>query len=230
MIATRLIMAGLVVVFALSMVKSFAKEPDQAKLLKQLATRVQYLEDMIAIQKLQSQYAYWLFTQNYAKIAEHCFARRADGIAVEFSDSGVYKGTEGIQRLFKAFEATKKAPGFFTLHMTANPYIEIAKDGQSAKSVWLSPGATASGGNARWVWGPYYIDYVREDGQWKIRRSVFAPLFRNEYEKSWTKATEHGTVTNSIPSKPDAPTTIYRPYDPTRIDLFKDYPQLPDPY
>ena len=210
--------------------KSKSKAVDQEKLLQQLAARVQYLEDMIEIQKLQSQYAQYLFTQKYDKILERCFAKRAAGIEVEFSDSGVYKGIESVRRLFTAFEGTKNTAGFFTLHMTVNPYIVIAKDGQSARSSWLSPGAASSPSGARWIWGPYYVDYVREDGQWRIRRSVFAPLFRTEYEKSWLNSTDSGTVRNSISAQPDGPPTLYRPFDKNRKDLFRDNPPLPEPY
>jgi SnoaL-like protein len=209
--------------------KGGGKGMDQEKLLQQLAARVQKLEDMIEIQKLQSQYGYLLFTQRYDKIPA-LFAKRAEGIQVEFSDSGVYLGYEGVQRLYKAFEATKDVAGFFTLHMTVNPYIVIAKDGQSAKSAWLSPGAASNGQAARWIWGPYYVDYAKEDGVWKIRRTCFAPLFRNEYEKSWLTSIDHGTVTKGLPSKPDLPPTLYRPFDKNRKDMFKDSPPLPEPY
>ena len=199
--------------------------------LENLAARLRKVEDLLEIQQLQSQYAYWLFTQQYDQIADHCFAQRADGVAIEFSDSGVYQGIEGVRRIFKAFAATRSIPGFFTLHMTVNPYIVIAVDGQSAKSVWLSPGAAASRAGARWIWGPYYVDYVREDGCWKIRSTVFAPLFRNRYEHSWVEETDHGSVKGPFAAcPPDAPPTLYRPYDKDQTDLFKDYPELPEPF
>ena len=234
---TRCFLAGLALFFVFPLAearaagqKRAAEGTSQDKLLRQLAARVQHLEDVIEIQTLQAQYGYFLFTQNYAGIVERCFAKRASGIEIEFSDSGVYKGVEGVRRLFKAFEENKNVPGFFTLHMTVDPYIVIAKDGQSARSVWLSPGATANSAKARWVWGPYYVDYVREDGKWRIKRSVFAPLFRNEFEKSWLESTDPGTVTRGLSSKPDGPPSIYRPFDKNKTNLFKDYPALPEPY
>jgi len=199
--------------------------------MQNLASRVQRLEDTLEIQQLQSQYAYWLLTQNYDKIIEHSFAHHADGILIEFSDSGVYKGIEGVRRIFTAFAATREIPGFFTLHMTVNPYIVIAADGQSAKSTWLSPGAASSSAGARWIWGPYYVDYVRENGQWRIRSTIFAPLFRNRYETSWVEETDHGSVKGPFAkSPPDEPPTRYRPYDPQQKSLFEDYPELPEPY
>jgi len=204
--------------------------PGQTDLIEKLAARVQHLEDLLAIQQLQSKYNQLLFTQDYARIVEECFAKKAEGIEVEFSDSGVYRGRAGVERLYKAFEATKKIPGFFTMHLTVNPYIVIAGDGQSARSSWMSPGATASSAGARWVWGPYYVDYVREDGEWRIRKTRFAPLFRNRYENSWVTETDHGSVRGALSTQPDAPPTLYKPYDSKQTDLFKDFPELPEPY
>ena len=199
--------------------------------LESLAARLQKLEDTLAIQQLQSQYAYWLFTQEYKKIADHCFAQRAAGVGIEFSDSGVYQGIEGVRRILTAFEATRSLPGFFTMHLTVNPYIVIAQDGESAKSVWMSPGAAGNHASARWIWGPYYVDYVREDGRWKIKYTVFAPLFRNRYEHSWVEETDHGSVRGPFANcPPDAPPTLYRPYDKDQVDLFRDYPGLPEQY
>ena len=200
------------------------------QLLKELSDRVQYLEDMTAIQKLQSQYIQLLFTQDFDKIMDCCFARNLEDISVEFSDSGVYKGQESVTALYRNFEATRNAPGFFIMHLMVNPYIEIAADGMSAKSSWMSPGASASRSGGRWIWGPYYVDYVREDGQWRISRTHFVPIFRNRYETSWVEETDHGSVRDALSVEPDAPTTLYKPYDKNQADMFKEFPELPEPY
>src|SRR5690606_19016919 len=120
--------------------------------------------------------------------------QQTDDVSVEFSDSGIYRGRDSVRRLYEAFDATKRIPGFFILHMTVNPYIEIAADGRSARSHWLSPGATGSNTSAGWVWGPYYIDYVKENGEWRIQHSNLAPVFRTTFETSWAQATDNGTV------------------------------------
>jgi hypothetical protein len=197
-----------------------------------LAARVQYLEDVNAIQKLQSKYAHYLFTQDYAKIYDECYSKRSPDVSVEFSDSGVYRGAESVRKLYEAFEVTKTVPGFFILHMTVNPYIEVAADGTSARSHWLSPGATGSNTSAGWVWGPYYVDYVKENGEWLILRSNLAPVFRNSYDVSWANATDNGTVRGVLAVEPDAPPTQYRPYHEAKQqpDIFADYPELPEPY
>ena len=200
--------------------------------LAELARRVQHLQDMLEIQQLQSKYAHYLFTQRFERIVDECFALHLPEVSVEFSDSGVYRGLEHIRALYRAFAATRKVPGFFILHMAVNPYIVIAADGRSARSHWLSPGAVGSNSSAAWVWGPYYIDYVKEAGAWRILHSNLAPLFRNRYEVSWAQATDHGTVRGVLTAQPDAPSTLYRPFNEVKreADIFRNHPQLPEPY
>lgn len=205
---------------------------EASQTIESLLARVQRLEDMIEIQKLQSKYAHLLFKLDTDRIVDECLARKAGDVTLEFSDSGVYRGHEKIRQVYKDFGKAKQIPGFFIMHMTVNPYIEIAKDGRSARSHWLSPGAVGSNTSARWVWGPYYIDYVKEDGEWKILHTNLAALFRNSYEKSWSEASEHGSVREVLTDPPDAPSTLYRPYNEAKKepDVFRNHPPLPKPY
>jgi hypothetical protein len=207
-------------------------DPETAQLLRSLNERVQKLEDTLEIQKVQSKYTHYLFTQRFDKVVDEVMAKNAPDLSVEFSDSGVYRGLESVKALYESFEEAKKIPGFFILHMTVNPYIEIAADGKSARAHWLSPGASGSNKSASWIWGPYYVDYVKEDGQWRILHSNLAPLFRNPYEDSWAKATHHGTVKGILSAVPDEPSTQYRPYNEVKkeADIFRNYPDLPKPY
>jgi hypothetical protein len=198
-----------------------------------LAERMRYLEDMTAIQKLQAAYVHSLFTQRYESVPA-LFARNAPDVRVEFSDSGVFEGRASVERLYGAFARTRNVPGFFIMHMAVNPYIEIAADGQNARSHWLSPGASNSPSGSSWIWGPYYVDYIKEDGEWKILHSNLAPLFRNPYQYSWGESPHHGTVDVSgmLGLTPDAPSTLYRPFNEVKAetDIFRNHPELPRPY
>lgn len=205
---------------------------DRSDQIDQLLARMQRLEDTLEIQKLQSRYVHYLFTQRFDRVVDDCFAKKVPDVSVEFSDSGVYRGLESIRALYKSFEAVKKLPGFFILHTTVNPYIEIASDGLSARSHWLSPGAAGSNTSASWIWGPYYVDYVKEDGAWRIAHSNLVPLFRNRYEFSWANAPDHGTVKGPLDAQPNEPSTLYCPYNELKQqpDIFKNHPDLPEPY
>jgi hypothetical protein len=201
--------------------------------LQALVTRVQTLEDVNAIQKLQANYVHSLFTQRYESIPA-LYAQNNPDVSVEFSDSGMFKGIESVTRLYTAFAQTREIPGFFILHMAVDPYIEIADDGQSARSHWLSPGASNSPSASSWIWGPYYVDYVKENGAWKILHSNLAPLFRNPYQYSWGEAPHHGSVNVSgmLGLEPDAPSTLYRPFNEVKAEtnIFRNHPDLPKPY
>jgi len=199
---------------------------------QELVARVQRLEDTIEIQSLQSKYIHYLFKQRFDRIVDECFAKNLPDVSVEFSDSGVYRGLESVRALYRSFDVTKTIPGFFILHMTVNPVIEIAKDGLSARSHWLSPGAAGSDKSAAWIWGPFYVDYVKEDGRWRIAHSNLVPLFRNRYETSWAQAPDHGTVRGVLAAQPDEPSTLYRPYNEAKkqCDIFANHPKLPQPY
>jgi hypothetical protein len=198
-----------------------------------LAERVRYLEDMTAIEKLQAAYVHSLFTQRYENVPA-LFAQNAPDVRVEFSDSGVFEGRASVERLYGAFARTRDVPGFFILHMAVNPYIEVAADGLSARSHWLSPGASNSPGGSSWIWGPYYVDYIKENGEWKILHSNLAPLFRNPYQWSWGESPHHGTVDVSgmLGLTPDAPSTLYRPFNEVKTEtgIFRNHPELPRPY
>lgn len=205
---------------------------DLIHMVQELAARVQRLEDTIEIQSLQSKYIHYLFKQRFDRIVDECFAKNLPDVSVEFSDSGVYRGLESVRALYRSFEVTKTIPGFFILHMTVNPVIEIAKDGLSARSHWLSPGAAGSDKSAAWIWGTFYVDYVKEDGRWRIAHSNLVPLFRNRYETSWAQAPDHGTVRGVLAAQPDEPSTLYKPYNEAKkqCDIFANHPKLPQPY
>ena len=205
---------------------------DQADI-RALVERVRYLEDVTALQKLQAQYVHLLFTQRYESIPV-LYAQQHPEVSVEFSDSGLFRGHASITRLYHAFSQTREIPGFFILHMAVNPFIEISGDGQRARSHWLSPGASNSPSASSWIWGPYYVDYVKEDGDWRILHSKLVPLFRNPYGYSWGESPHHGSVNVSgmLGLEPDEPITLYRPFNEVKgeRDIFREHPALPEPF
>ena len=191
----------------------------------ELNRKVQYLFDLEEIKKLQRRYQYWLFKQDYEKIIGS-FARQTPGVRMEASDSGVFKGREGVERFFYKVVGQQKAkPGGFTMHMAVSPIIEIAKDGKTAKSVWFSPGC----GARLWIWGIYMTDYVKEDGEWKFWHIIFSPFFRTPYDKGWYKVPVSGTLSTGLE---DGPPSRWNPYEKTKTgrELFSHLLDAPEPY
>ena len=59
--------------------------------------------------------------------------------------------------------------GQLLLHVTTTSIIEVAEDGQTAKAFWYSPGMIAeSGQSGNTIWEAYGVDFVKENGVWKM--------------------------------------------------------------
>jgi hypothetical protein len=65
----------------------------------------------------------------------------------------------------------------YVMHTQETPVIEVAGDGKTAKGLWYSIGQSVRGridasGNSSvstgWMWEKYGVDFIKEDGKWKI--------------------------------------------------------------
>jgi hypothetical protein len=200
--------------------------------LEELNKKVQYLADMEEIKQLQNRYQYWLFKQDWEKVVERCFVTKTPGARMEASDSGVFKEIEGIKRFFLDHMARLSfKKGFFTMHMAVDPVIEIAKNGQSAKGIWFTPGCFgAAGAEDCWVWGIYMIDYIKEDGAWKLWHVIMTPFFRTPYHKGWSEVPISASVRDGLE---DGPPSRWNPYNQNKTgpaELFSHLDDVPEPY
>jgi hypothetical protein len=116
--------------------------------------------------------------------------------------------------------------------MTVNPLIEINKKGTRAKGVWHSHGFASMGmsPNPRQFLclGKYDMEYVKENGAWKILKFAYRITFMCSYEKGWVEEPIGGSIAGSPENKPDKPTTFFMPYSRYRINVME--PPPPEPY
>jgi len=75
------------------------------------------------------------------------------------------------------------------MHPLSTPVIEVAADAQTAKAAWLCPGLECGGppGHklAAWGWNKYGIDFIRENGVWKIWHLHVYGAFMTPFNMSW---------------------------------------------
>ena len=126
------------------------------------------------------------------------FAKNAPDVAVGHGQMGVCVGHESLSK--KIFperrpEGEEGGPGgrigWIFLHPTASQYIEVAGDGKTAKGVFLSIGIESAGDERgllkpAWGWGSYGVDFIKEDGEWKVWHFYIHRIFRGDYFSSWT--------------------------------------------
>lgn len=83
--------------------------------------------------------------------------------------------------------------GQLHMHAMLTPVIEIAADGRTAQGVWDSFGPNISSGDSpgNWLWLKYGVDFIVEDGEWKIWHMQVFPIFNTPYYVSITDNARH---------------------------------------
>ncbi len=94
-----------------------------------------------------------------------------------------------VPHLVKGNPFPPNTPGLMIEHTLTTGIIEVADDRETAKGVWISPGhETFPMGDLpkpHWSWGRYAVDFVREDGKWKIWHLHVLTTFRTPYDTDW---------------------------------------------
>jgi hypothetical protein len=206
----------------------------EVKSLKKQVTEGAWAKDYIEIWKLQSRYAH-LYHIGKMSSVPLLFAQKTPGVTMEIEDSGVYEGIESITRFWNTVFSDKRSKsggGNLALHMTVNPVVEINKAGNRAKGVWHSHGFCSFVGGGSYkqflCLGKYDMEYVKENGEWKIFKFAYRLTFMCPYEKGWVEEPVGASIAGSPENVPDKPTTYFMPYSRYRINIMQ--PPPPEPY
>ena len=77
-------------------------------------------------------------------------------------------------------------------HVLASPVIEVANDGESARSFYLTPGTMmgvvgfGGGRNGMWLWERYGSDFVYKNGRWWWFHEQVCPDIADQYDdRNW---------------------------------------------
>lgn len=157
-----------------------------------LEARLRTLEDIEEIKNLQRAYGYYL---------EHWMAEDIIDLFADGDDTtlmvaaGQYRGKDAIRRFFRHgnenVEIRKAAnPEFLHQVMQLCPVIHVSPDGKTAKGRWYGFGANAfpvEGGkvNPGWMNGVYEVDYVKQNGKWKLKKVHWCMTFHAPWAVSF---------------------------------------------
>jgi len=206
--------------------------------LASLEHRIEQIEDMNAIRRLQMAYGYYI---DYNRPEEVAGLFAEDGAVVFLS--GEYRGHAGVMRLYgtwfqNLFTGGRRGPveGLLLDHFQLQDVITVAPDRKTAKGRFR--GILAGGwhdvikdalpeGMPQQFWeaGLYENDYVREDGVWKIKRLNYMMQWQANYEDGWAHTPAHlQPATQTFPENPIGPDVIlpedeWRPTWPHRQEV-----------
>jgi hypothetical protein len=211
-------------------IKPAALEASVASLKRQLAAtlrRVEALEDIEAIKRLQRIYGYYLDKALYSK-ALGLFSKRC---SIEISGRGVYRGREGVNTLLSKIMGKEFPEGLLEgqlyNHFQLQGVVTLGADGKSAKGRWRAFIQVAKLGKlAHWAEGPYEMEYTKQAGSWYIDKLTWFPTYYTPFEEGWAK-TGLPKQPPSTEFPPDAPPTYeYQTYPSVFIPPFH-YPDPP---
>lgn len=107
-------------------------------------------------------------------------------------------------------------------HPLTTPVIQVAKDGKTAKALWWSPGMERGG----WAYGKYAVDFVKEDGVWKIWHLKWFRIFITPYNQSYTESQDPAPAGDR---NPDKPVRYHKPFNSDKW-TGEPIPPAPKPY
>jgi len=131
--------------------------------------------------------------------------------------------------------------GWMKMHTNCTPFIIVASDGKTAKGTWESPGFVTALENGEvkclWMWERFAVDFIKEDGKWKIWHFNSMIQFATPYEKSWAQTAFESMVIKRRMDmggepEPPSPRIFNRTYNPKELcgPLTPDFPPQPVPY
>ncbi len=138
--------------------------------------QLQKFKDIQELQELHLNYAYLLCTREWEKIVD---LFTDDAVAI-LHRRGRFEGKEEITQIFKEIVQNNGGRGRDG-HLALQPIINV--DGDEATAQWLmyimilDPKGKF---NNTWMHGRHDVEYVRIDGQWKIRYMLFTSPWPRE--------------------------------------------------
>jgi hypothetical protein len=214
-------------------------------LVGELERKAGLLEDIIAIINLQATFNYCLELNNTDRIVDELFAQHDSQVRCEIADSGAYEGIASIRSFWQARHSIQSARGYLGTVMLETPYVQLSEDGKQARGIWHAFGpqsvrvaaddaveetAGAEGKlTATWYMGKYQNEYVKEDGQWRIKSLHALKYMQSPYDKSWVEEPDvYRFAPPASECEPTHPGAGHTPYDPAGENSI--LPSAPEPH
>lgn len=129
--------------------------------------------------------------------------------------------------------------GPFEAKPLLSPVIKVAGDFETAKGVWMVQGSDtdveACGPVTYWTWGVYCVDFIRENGEWKLWHVLYLEDIHHLAGQDWTEPEtpypdlpEFAELKKSAIPEPTVKKAVRQYYTPDRP--FTPLPVLPVEY
>ncbi len=174
-------------------------------LIAEVDAKAQSAKDRAAVENVFAQYMYLHNAFRDADIIDLWVAKDTPGIRAQYSNNGIYTTWDSVTYYHRDRPAPK---GKLVLHFLTTPMIEVAEDGNTAKGLWIASGiesgltdpevakkapeymydAQTVDGKRVWqhiVYLKYGIDFLKQDGKWKIWHFHCFEVARSPFSLGW---------------------------------------------
>lgn len=228
-----------------------------------LEEKVQRALDIQEIQNVASLHEYYHTALMHKEELEEIWAQKTPGVSWT-NNTDRFVGMESLKKFYADHLVSDKkssledlnkidpsievkpdnyGAGILWSHMLTTPVIQVAGDGKTAKGIWMSFGHVTGpmGGemSAMWAYEKYGMDFVKEDGEWKIWHLHTYVDFYCPVGSVWTDPTkniasgagrpveeEPGAGREPFP-EPDERGTFYKGYNLTTVPVMVPKPPVP---
>jgi hypothetical protein len=197
--------------------------------LKAVEQRLQHVEDVQAINRLQYAYNYYVEHMMKQEIID-CFADSPD-VLLDWLE-GKWKGKEGVKEYFNVNQVP--SIGFRHQLMPSSGLITVEADGRRAKGRWyafggiMMPAAPQDGKETSFsrsfISGIYEIGYIKEEGIWKILTINWIIPYGVRIDEGWIMPEDiAGPMLKGQGGPEGAPMTPDIPMDPKDLRYVTGY-------
>ncbi len=167
-----------------------------------------------------------------------CFALNTEGVSAEITAHGIYEGKEKLREYFVDYYSSimGKAGTLFYTNL-CSPVIEVAEDGQTGRAMWLTVGMESwkrpdltegyTDPVSLWAINPWCMDFVMEDGVWKIWHLLIFEDIETVYEESWSESADHKIPVDPAIPEPTRPSERHNPFTEKRSPVLHAEPPVP---
>lgn len=215
-----------------------------------------------AIENVFNRYMHYHNAYEDQRIIDELWVKEGTpGVRSRYNNVGAYTTWESVTEYHRG---RPRPVGKLLFHYTTTPVIEVAEDGRSAKGIWIMAGLESgwmdpevaknvpqyvlSGGDvdgkpiwAHWVWYKYGVDFIPQDGQWRILTFRCYEVARAPFNRDWisfAKDNEHSHdsqlawfgddgVPVFLPPVDSPVETTYLPYGNDRVQTLDPMPPAP---
>ena len=158
--------------------------------LEELAKRYEILESAEEIKKLHREYMFWVNARQWDDVI-NCFTEDA---SVLLPRHGLFKGKSEVNILYKEKVEKSNLGQGRDAHCVLQPVINV--DGDKAAGHWLMyvfVSDLITGNVSKLFHGRHDVEYVKENGKWKISSLIFTSPWPEDPE-SLAKYKEIGLI------------------------------------